>query len=118
MNIYKSVISLAKGNKYQNLLVVSKEINGIRLFRNTYNFSRLQEIFINYLYMFDIINKDMITDKISKKVLEDEIYWDAYMLWRREEKYKDKKSKDSGNRMIHLVAGKVVTLPKRGNKNE
>ena len=64
--------------------------------------------------MFDIINKDLVTDGISKKVLEDEIYWDSYMVWRREEKFKDKKSKDNKNRMIHLVAGKKVNLPVRG----
>lgn len=65
--------------------------------------------------MFDIINRDIITDGISKKTLDEEIYWDSYMLWRREEKFKEKKSKDKKNRLLHLVAGKKVNFRKRGN---
>lgn len=115
MNIYQLIANLAKSNKYQNLLVAAKEINNIRIFKNSYNLSKLQEIFINYLYMFDTILKDIAIDNISKKTIEDNIYWESYMLWRKDNKFKKESNKDKKSKKLHLVAGSKINLPKRGN---
>jgi len=113
MNIYSLLRELAKLTKSQNLFIATKEISSIRLFRNTFNFSQLQEIYLNYLYIYDIIMKDIITDKISKHVIDNEIYTDAYMLWRKENKYKED-TKLSKKRDLHLVVGREIKFPKRG----
>jgi len=112
MNIYQSIANLAKSTKYQNLFLAAKEINGVNLFNNNLDFSKIQELFLCYLYNFDIINKDIITDKISKHVLDDEIYWESYMLWRKDFKYKKGKQQDSKSN-LHLVTSKKINFPKK-----
>jgi hypothetical protein len=113
MNVYSLLRQLAKLNKSQNLFVAAKEINSIRLFKNSFNLSQLQEIYLNYLYIYDIVMRDMITDKISKHVTDNEIYTDAYMLWRKEKKYKEDKE-SSKKKDLHLIVGKEIKFPKRG----
>jgi len=113
MDIYRYIRELAKSNKSQNLFVAAKEISSIYLFKNKCNYSRLQEIYLNWLYTYDMIMKDKITDNISKKVLEDNIYTDAYVIWRREKKFKEKESEDKKRRDVHLIAGRGIKFPKR-----
>jgi hypothetical protein len=110
-NIWKNLRDFAKSNKAQNLFVATKEISSIHLFKNSIDFSKLQEIFLNYLYIYDGIMKDIITERISKHVLDDEIYEDAYTLWKREKKYQEKEPQDNKKREVHLVAGKDIKFP-------
>jgi hypothetical protein len=111
MNIYSSVRELAKSIKYQNLLIATKEISSIRLFKNEYDLSKLQEIFLSYLYTYDMISKDIITEKISKHVTDNEIYEDSYLLWRKQKK--DTEEKKTTMNDISLVAGKEIKFPYR-----
>lgn len=112
MNLFNIVRKLAKSVRAQNLFVASKEINGIQLFHNVCDFSKLQEIYINYLYMYDIITRDIITEKISEDVLKDEIYEDSYMIWKRKKGFKveDKDTK----RDLKLTPTNKISFPKRG----
>jgi hypothetical protein len=113
-NFYTLLQKLAKGNKYQNLFVAAKDLNGIRLFKNTYNFSKLQDIFLGYLYMFDSISKDIAYEDISKHVLDDEIFWTSYLVWKQKFKSKDKQTTvKKSNKDVHLVPGKRIVFPKR-----
>lgn len=107
MNIYKSLINLAKSIKYQNLFFAAKELHNVKLFQNDYDFSKLQNFFLSWLYTVDSLNKEIITDNISQKVLEDEIYADAYLAWRKKNKFKKEESKDK-KRGLSLVAGKKL----------
>lgn len=111
MNEYDLLAKLAKSIKYQNLFVASKDLNGIRIFKNTFNFSKLQELFLNYLYTFDSIHKDIITDKISEHVLDDDtnIYWESYILWRKKN-IKKSEQKDNNKKDLHLVSGKKINF--------
>ena len=110
MNIYSLIRILSKSVKAQNLFLASKEIYGIKLFRNDFNFSKIQEIYLSYLYNYDSINKDIIIDKISKHVTDDEIYTDAYLLYKS--KNINKTTKDNKQNEIHLVTGKNIKFKK------
>jgi len=111
MNIYKSLFELSKSIRIQNLFQAAKDLHNVRLFSNDCNFSRLQESFLSYLYTIESINKDIIIDSISKKVLDDELYFDSYLLWRRENKHKKDEDKPTKKRDLSLVAGKTIKFP-------
>ena len=127
MNIYTSIRELAKTNKWQNLFSASKDISSIHLFRNVIDFSKLQELFLEYLYIYDIVQKDILIDGISQIVLTDDIYVDSYLLWRKDNKYKEKPErtpkpsewkKDNRKKTLHLFPGKKIKfLNKEAKKN-
>jgi hypothetical protein len=110
MNIYTVLRKLAKTVRAQNLFIAAKEINGMQLFHNVCDFSKLQEIYINYLYMYDVITRDIITEKISEDIFKDEIYEDAYMYWKRKKGFKvgEKNEKD-----LKLTPTNKITFPKK-----
>ena len=112
MNIYSLLRELAKSIKSQNLFIAAKEINGIRLFRNSLNLSRIQELYLSYLYNYDTINRDIIIEKISKHILDEEIYADAYLLWKRKN-IKKVNLKDNKKSELSLIPGKVIKFPKK-----
>jgi hypothetical protein len=112
MNIYSKLKELARSVRAQNLFIAAKEINGIRIFKNLYNFSKLQEIYLSYLYNCDIINRDIIMDKISEHVFDSEIMEDAYLLWKRKN-MKKINIKDNKQNDVNLVTGKHIKFPKR-----
>ena len=109
-NIYIQIRKLAKSIKAQNLFVAAKELQGIRLFRNRLDFSRLQGIYLSYLYMYDTINKDIVVDRISEKIWDSEIYEDAYLLWKRKSDKKSEK-KDKTTKDLKLIPGKTIKFP-------
>lgn len=111
-NIYNRLRILAKSVRAQNLFVAVKELHGVRLFRNEVDFSKLQEIYLSFLYMYDTINRDIIVDKISEKVLECEIYEDAYMTWKRKNNKSEKENKSKKD--VNLVVGKEIKFPAKG----
>ena len=108
-NIYSGIRNLARSIKAQNLFVAAKEIRGIYLFRNHLDFSRLQELYLSFLYIYDSINKDIVTDKISKKIFDSEIYEDAYLIWKRGNNKKT--TKDNKKNDVSLVTGKKINFP-------
>jgi len=109
-NIYSSLRTLAKSIKAQNLFLAAKEINGIRLFHNKFDLSKIQNIYLSYLYNYDSINKDIVIEKISEHVLDSEIYEDAYLLWKRKNIKKIDK-KDNKQKDVNLVVGGEIKFP-------
>lgn len=110
--IYSQLRNLAKSVRVQNLFVAAKEIQGIRLFKNNFNFSKLQEIYLSYLYNYDSINRDIMIEKISEHIFDSEIYEDAYLLWKRKH-IKKLENKDNTSNNLKLVPGKVIKFPKK-----
>ncbi|MHA1294648.1 MAG: hypothetical protein ACTSQJ_18585 [Promethearchaeota archaeon] len=110
--IYSILQKLAASIRYQNLFHASKQINGVRLFKNTRDFSLLQQIFISYLYNFEAIHNDIAFEKISKRVLEDTIFSDAYLAWKQKRKKDNKKSKK--RRDVSLVPAKFIKFKRQG----
>ncbi len=109
MNIYSGIRNLAKSIKAQNTFIAAKELRGIQLFRNVMDFSKLQELYLSYLYIYDSINKDIITDKISKHIWDSEVYEDAYLIWKRGNNKKT--TKDNKKNDVSLVTGKKINFP-------
>ena len=91
---------LAKNNKSLNLFSASKEINGIRLFHNEIDLSKIQNIFINYLYFYYNLNQDISMGEVTENILKSEIREDAYCIWKS--KNKNKEEKDNKKHDVHL----------------
>lgn len=112
MNVYSDLKKLAKSIRMQNLFSASKELHCISLFNNISDFSRIQEIFLSYLYRYNNIHHDIVVDKISKHVIDCEIYEDAYILWKSKSESKSEKKEDNLKQQkvkdLHLVCGKTI----------
>jgi hypothetical protein len=110
--IYHKLRLLAKSITSQNLFIAAKEINGIRLFHNSIDFSKLQLYYISNLYNYDSINRDIIVENISKHVLDSEIYEDAYLMYKQKNRKKidtsDDKQKD-----VNLVVSNKIKFPNK-----
>ena len=113
-NIYYTLRKLARSVRVQNLFVVVKEINNIRLFKNSYDLSNLQNIYLSYLYNAHMINTDIVIDKISKHVFDNEIMEDSYLIWKQKSNKKTDK-KDNKRNDVNLVVSKVIKFPKKDN---
>lgn len=111
-NIYLDLKNLAKSVRSQNIFTACKELHGIRLFKNSRDFSKLQDLYLSYLYNYDSINRDIFIDNISKYVLEDEIYEEAYLLWKRKN-IKKSEEKDNKEKDLKLISGKTIKFPNK-----
>ena len=112
MNIFEAIRKIAKSARAQNLFSISKEMSGIRLFRNSCDFSRIQEEYLLYLYMYETLAHDIEIDKISKHVYDKELYEDSYLLWKREKGNKKEDKKPSSVNEVKLVIGTEIKFPK------
>lgn len=111
MNTYSTLRKLAKKSKYQNLFLICKEFGGFRLFTNDRELSQIQDIFLNYLYMYDSIIRDINSNNISPHVLDNELYEDSYILWKNKKKSKEVKKETTSD--VHLVASDKIIFPKK-----
>ena len=102
---------MAKSIKMQNLFLAAKEINGIRLFKNSRDLSNIQNIFLSYLYNYNSINQDIVIEKISKHVFDNEIFEDSYLLW-KQKSIKKININDSKQKDVNLVVGNKINFPK------
>lgn len=111
LNNYDLLIrDLAKQTRAQNLFYAAKDISGINIFNNISNFTKIQQLYLNYLYFYDTISSDIITEHISKKVFNNHIFEDAYMYWKRNHKETKKDNKTSD---VKLVPARHIKFPKR-----
>lgn len=115
MDIYRLLKELSKSVRAQNRFLAAKEVNGIHLFKNLDDFSKIQEVYLSYLYSSSVINNDIIMEKISEHVFDSEIMEDAYLLWKRKvgKKINTKPNKKND---VNLVVGKNIKFPTKGTK--
>ncbi len=99
--IVPNLRKLAKKSYYQTLFSACKELHGIRLFKNEFDLTYYQIIFIRFLNFYQSINLDIALHEVEEEVLDNEIFEDSYMF------YKQNKKED-GNKNI----------PKNMKKNE
>jgi len=111
-NIYSALKILAKTIKAQNLFTAAKEMACIHLFHNNVDFSKLQEFYLSYLYHYDNLNRDILVEKISKHVLDSDIYEEAYLLWKKQDTKKTNRT-DKKQNELNLVTGKHIKFPKK-----
>jgi len=116
MNTYSLLRKLAKKSKFQNLFLICKELNGFKLFKNERELTQLQEIFLNYLYLYNSINQSIGIDKISKHVLDNELYEDCYLLWRNSNHKKEETNNKKSD--INLVSSNTIIFPKEKSFEE
>jgi len=114
MLIESKIRELAKSDKYMNLFYATKELNGIRLFRNDCDFSRIQHMFLNYLYFYEIIFKEIANKKINDFILTNEIYEDAYYYWKSKNINKEEKTDKKVNTYFH-VSNKIKFPEEKSN---
>jgi hypothetical protein len=114
MHIYDCLKKLAKSQRAQNLFSVSKELPGIRLFRNECDFSKIQEEYLLYLYMYEGLARDIELNKISKHVYDKDLYEEAYLLWKKEKG--NKEDKNAVLKDVKLVIGTDIKFPKPEGK--
>jgi hypothetical protein len=104
MTLEEKIRKLAKSNKGQNLFLASKEVNGIRLFKNSLNFSRLQDLFLSYLFFYRNLSEDIALKKVSDKVTDNIIFEDAYASFRQKKGYDLKETKKENKKEdLHIV---------------
>jgi len=97
---------LAKKSEILNQFVASKEINGIRFFENELNFSKLQNTFVSYLYFYYNLYQDIAMKKVSEKVLNNEIYENAYSYYKSKEENIKKEGKTNTTRKFSGIFSK------------
>lgn len=101
MRITGLIRKLAKSNYYQSLFSYSKE-NGVKLFKNDMELTEIQIMFLRYLSFYSSIFMDLALGDIDNRVLENDIYEDAYVMYRNKnmtnkEKKEDSTEKPKGN---------------------
>lgn len=92
--INSTLRELAKSNYWQTLYSSSKEMAGIKIFKNELEFTKLQVEFLNYLSFYYSLNIDIYVGEVDRDIVSKSfIREDAYMYYKS--KKKDKPEKDN-----------------------
>ena len=102
--IVNLIRELAKSSYWQSIYSSAKEVR-LKIFENDIDLTEFQVLFLNYLAFYSSLNLDVSMGDVENFVLDNFIYEDAYMLYKREKKYKtdidtkigNNKSPDSNN---------------------
>ncbi len=89
--------NLAKRVEILNLFHAIKDGFGFELFENKKDLSKLQDTFLSYLYFYYSLNNDISAKRVSEKVLENEIFENAWAYYRnnmKEEKTEIESNKE------------------------
>ena len=92
MDLLVILRTLAKNDYYQSLYSSAKEL-GLQIFNNQTDLTRIQLWFLSYMSLYAMINMDIALGEVSEKVLEDTIYEDAYMYYKKKSSGKEMKKK-------------------------
>ena len=106
LNVRSNIRKLANSDYYQTLFSYSKEGMNVKLFINDIDFTDLQITFLKYLNFYSAINTDIALGDVSEKVLEDEIYSDAYMMYKNRsdrKKLEESKNSEKQNRNVEIT---------------
>lgn len=112
------VRNLAKSEKHQSLFSMSKDINGVRLFKNEMDFGYLQVLYLNWLNIYHSLYTDLIREEefIDEEILKDIIRVDAYLVYRNKVKNKKQDKLEQDNKKQRIQAPgipKIIFTPKR-----
>jgi hypothetical protein len=89
---YKLVRQLAKTDEYQSIYSYTKELH-FKLFENLRDFSYIQLVFLKYLIFYSTLYMDIYLQEVDETVLKYEIYEEAYMFYKNNQKNKKEGSK-------------------------
>jgi hypothetical protein len=96
-NIHSYLRKLAKRVSSQNLFAASKDMGCFQLFLNKTDLSKLQQDYLSYLYFYYNLYQDIYSKKVSEKVLNNEVFEDAYSYYKNKHS-EDKPEKSSGKK--------------------
>jgi len=105
---------LANKSEMLNLFIASKDMACFKLFNNEKDLSRLQSIFLSYLYFYHSLNNDVASERVSEKVFENEIYENAWAYYRSKVKEDKKPNNPNNQREFQGIFSKTneINFPK------
>ena len=103
-NIISLIRKLAKDSTNQTIYSASKE-GSIGLFKNTYDYTYFQIIYLRYLNFYNSINLDIAMNEIGEEVLNREIDEDSYMFWKQNKEKDNKLLQNKKSRNEEVVGG-------------
>ena len=115
MRFDNQIRDLAMNFYWQRLYASSKEINGIHLFENTFNFTSFQVTFLYWLEIYHSLYRDLALgeyDNLTENVIKDHRRCDAFLYWRQKDsdrkmfEYKQDSKKSSNARAKRSAKGK------------
>jgi len=109
----KALRKLAKSDRFQILYNRAKELGTLKLFNNVSDLTKIQIFFIYYLELYSSLYRDLNAKEpyISEDVIDDDIRVDAYILWRRTLKHKEKNiTKSKSNKKEIYSDSSIPTL--------
>lgn len=111
-SVYSFIRKLAKSDYYSTLFAISKEYDNYKIFRNEDDFTDIQIIFLKYLSFYSSLYLDIEMKEVSDIVLKDEIYEDAYAM------YKNKKNTKKDTKKEEKTPGTkwLFKKPRVGNQ--
>jgi len=103
---------LAKSSYWQTLFASSKLLNGIELFENKTNFTKIQLDFINWLSYYNSLNYYLEDGSLPEWAYKKDIYIDAFMYYKRKQEKKGKGTEQFTAPQINNVdSGGKVKFP-------
>ena len=95
MIVENPLYKLARSSEWQILYGRAKELNGIQLFYNKTDFSRIQITFLQLLEIFSSLYLDLAMNEelISEEVINDQIRRESYLLYKRKKREEQKTEK-------------------------
>jgi hypothetical protein len=89
-NLISVIRLLAKDSYWQTVYSMAKEMHRA-IFENERDYSPIQFTFLGYLEFYNALYMDIALGDVTKIVLENEIYEDAYMYYQSKARKKDMK---------------------------
>ncbi len=86
---------LARSFEWQSIYSNIKNNMNINLFDNNKDLSRIQILFLGYLELYYNLYIDLYAEEkfISQEVIENDLWTDSYILWKKKNKKIDKQDK-------------------------
>ena len=91
----KTLRKIAKSNRFQSLYRRAKESGMVRLFVNDCDLSKIQEWFLHYLEIYNLLYKDLANKEpyITEEVIQNDIRADSYLFFKSKQKDNKKKNR-------------------------
>ena len=108
--VLKRLRKLAKTLYWQTIYNGCKEAN-LQLFYNKADYTNLQIYFLNNLALYNNLFLDIAMKEVDERVMEDIIYEDAYLYWKRnkpKDDYTTNNKNSTTSRWVFKKTGKKV----------
>lgn len=103
-NIISNIRILAKDSNNQTIYSAGKEGN-FNLFKNTYDYTYFQIVFLRYLNFYNSLNLDIALKEVDEIVLQNEIFEDSYFYYKQNKKDEKKVPQNKNDKNKEVVGG-------------